>query len=468
MKRDALPFLLVIGLCVWIQHIFYSGYLIDDAYISLKYAKNIINGIGPVYQTGERVLGYTSPIWPFLVAAFSKALEISPLASIEILKKILYALLVICFFQLLKKIKDSPKAYIFAVIFALDAYILHYSSAGLETPLFLIFLAIFSYLYLFHKEKFIVTGAICGLLLLTRPEGVFPILLVLSDLLKERNIKGIVSTVLVTFLILMPWIAFSTYYYGSPIPVSVLSKMTFHTGWGGLIYAFYPVGMLFYKYSLALFLALISFKSEYLNDRLRKLVLVPLMMLFFFVLFRIPVYMWYYTPLVMFLLMYAYIGTFSRNFKNFSKVALVVLLLSQVSLTVRERYLLRGWPKVRDDFVEFSNCLNKYNYTVAIGDLLGVFGYNYTGKIVDYGGLVSRVYTYYPDKLFEMLQENEVDVFIYLASHLNPYINEILFTDAFNKTYLLLYNLHDHEIYVRRNPEIISNVLACLNQTSSR
>jgi arabinofuranosyltransferase len=41
--------------------------IVDDAYIFLRYAKNLSVGIGPVFNAGERVEGYTSPLWLVLV-----------------------------------------------------------------------------------------------------------------------------------------------------------------------------------------------------------------------------------------------------------------------------------------------------------------------------------------------------------------------------------------------------------------
>ncbi len=45
------------------------GYTVDDAYIVFRYARNLIEGHGPVYNVGERVEGYTSPLWLMLATA---------------------------------------------------------------------------------------------------------------------------------------------------------------------------------------------------------------------------------------------------------------------------------------------------------------------------------------------------------------------------------------------------------------
>jgi arabinofuranosyltransferase len=43
--------------------------LVDDAYIFLRYSRNLAAGRGAVFNTGERVEGYTSPLWMVSLAA---------------------------------------------------------------------------------------------------------------------------------------------------------------------------------------------------------------------------------------------------------------------------------------------------------------------------------------------------------------------------------------------------------------
>ena len=41
---------------------------IDDAYITFRYARNLAEGLGLVYNPGEWVLGTTTPLWAILLA----------------------------------------------------------------------------------------------------------------------------------------------------------------------------------------------------------------------------------------------------------------------------------------------------------------------------------------------------------------------------------------------------------------
>src|SRR6202022_2682648 len=40
---------------------------IDDAYITFRYARNLAEGLGLVYNPGEWVLGTTAPLWAILL-----------------------------------------------------------------------------------------------------------------------------------------------------------------------------------------------------------------------------------------------------------------------------------------------------------------------------------------------------------------------------------------------------------------
>jgi hypothetical protein len=44
------------------------GYVTDDTFIHLQYARHLAEGLGPVFNLGERVYGSTSPLWVALIA----------------------------------------------------------------------------------------------------------------------------------------------------------------------------------------------------------------------------------------------------------------------------------------------------------------------------------------------------------------------------------------------------------------
>lgn len=69
-----------VGFWLWRQH----RVAFDDAWISFRYADNLIRGRGLVYNPGERVEGYTNLLW-VLLTALGMALKLEPLLVARVL-----------------------------------------------------------------------------------------------------------------------------------------------------------------------------------------------------------------------------------------------------------------------------------------------------------------------------------------------------------------------------------------------
>lgn len=67
---------------VWMMSVTWD-FTIDDAYISFRYARNLVDGHGLVYNPGERVEGYTNLAWTLMIAAGMKlGIDPHPLTKI--------------------------------------------------------------------------------------------------------------------------------------------------------------------------------------------------------------------------------------------------------------------------------------------------------------------------------------------------------------------------------------------------
>ena len=62
----------------------FSNFLVDDSFILLRYADNLQRGRGLVFNLGERVEGFTSPLLVLLQAAFLRA-QVDPTRALGIL-----------------------------------------------------------------------------------------------------------------------------------------------------------------------------------------------------------------------------------------------------------------------------------------------------------------------------------------------------------------------------------------------
>ena len=59
--------LIVIG-GIFIRNMLAYDYLSDDAFITMRYARNFAQGLGLVFNPGERVEGFTSFLWTIILA----------------------------------------------------------------------------------------------------------------------------------------------------------------------------------------------------------------------------------------------------------------------------------------------------------------------------------------------------------------------------------------------------------------
>src|SRR5207302_4729112 len=55
----------IVALCA---RLLTGPHAIDDAYITFRYARNLAEGLGLVYNPGEWVLGTTAPLWAIVLA----------------------------------------------------------------------------------------------------------------------------------------------------------------------------------------------------------------------------------------------------------------------------------------------------------------------------------------------------------------------------------------------------------------
>src|SRR5262245_59619807 len=74
------PLLLIGGLAAAHAAVFY--WVCDDAFISFRYARQLLDGHGLVFNVGERVEGYTNLLWVLEMALFGAVGVPMPAASV--------------------------------------------------------------------------------------------------------------------------------------------------------------------------------------------------------------------------------------------------------------------------------------------------------------------------------------------------------------------------------------------------
>jgi len=193
--------------------------IFDDSFITFRYAANLASGLGFVYNSGQKVLGTTTPLWTFILAG-TQILGLDIIFAAQILS--IFFDICICFllYKLLS-IHNSSFGKWAALIWMIYPPAVYASTGGMETSLF-VFLNILSF-YLISKKiynPFLRLAA--PLALLTRPEGVIIFLINSYDIYinDSKRIKSLLLNLTIPAL----WIIIATLYFGSPIPFSVMAK----------------------------------------------------------------------------------------------------------------------------------------------------------------------------------------------------------------------------------------------------
>ncbi len=212
---------------------------IDDAFITFRYARNLVHGLGFVYNAGERVLGTTTPLYTLLMAGFSllTGSEQYPVFAL-VVNSLADAASVSILYRLGRRLGNSPLVGLAAgLLWAISPVSVTFGIGGMETSVFVVLmLATFAAHLEGHPYR---AAVLSGLALLARPDAALIIVLVFGQLLVEsirsRVAQGtgtkfdmrksqFLGPALVLAAVVAPWFIFATFYFGSPLPHSVSAK----------------------------------------------------------------------------------------------------------------------------------------------------------------------------------------------------------------------------------------------------
>ncbi|MEW5923883.1 MAG: hypothetical protein AB1746_07845 [Candidatus Zixiibacteriota bacterium] len=265
----------ILILVILIFHISQYIFLTDDAFISFRYARNIADGLGPVFNAGERVEGYTNFLWVIILAMFS-LIGIAPETMAKILSLFLSGALfgLVYYFncRYFSRSKYDFFILIAPLLLALNRTYAVWSTGGLETRLFtlLTFLGMaFTVRAGDNKSgSFAPAALFFALAALTRPEGIllfasFFGYQILLRLIRKEYYGDIAKAALIFIIIVGAHFIFRLIYYGYPFPNTFYAKVTGAWIESGFLYIF----LFIHEYGLYLLLPLVLFLFSKVYDR---------------------------------------------------------------------------------------------------------------------------------------------------------------------------------------------------------
>jgi hypothetical protein len=208
------PFLipLIALLAARILYAYFIPVAAEDAYITFRYARNFATGHGLVFNPGERVMGFTSPLWTMWMA-LGLALHAPPVAWARGCAMLADAVTLVVIAGALRRTVSNSAAFCFAAFFAAWPYFPAIAASGMESSLVLALLALSaSWVARRHPAAIVALAALA----VSRPEGA-AVALLLALVAKRRDALlaiALAAALLAPFAI----------YYHTLIPQSLLAK----------------------------------------------------------------------------------------------------------------------------------------------------------------------------------------------------------------------------------------------------
>lgn len=220
---------------VWIQSVRYR-FVLDDAFISLRYARNLVAGDGLVFNPGlPPVEGYTNFLWVLVEAAH---VHLTPWPEHALLVyNIVFGILVVVTVwreMSLRGSQASAWAWLAVSLTAAHETLHAWMGGGLETTFFMFLVAAGVGMFLrewFHGASGVWSALPLGLAALTRPEaylvlGVCALVGVVPRLRDEGRRRGAILWLLGVSAACVPHLIFRRVYYGEWVPNTFFVKVS--------------------------------------------------------------------------------------------------------------------------------------------------------------------------------------------------------------------------------------------------
>jgi hypothetical protein len=202
----------------------------EDAFITYRYALNLADGHGAVFNIGERVEGYSDFLWMVTLAATHAltGLEIETIArGLGLLATL--GTVYLTYRLALALTADTGLSLLAALLLSCSGPFAAYALSGLETPLFALLLV--AVVYCLVQSRFIAGGVLLALAIMTRPDACALVPAILGWLIFAQSTTGasrrarLARFTVPLLAIVVPWTAWRVGYYGYAIPNALAAKL---------------------------------------------------------------------------------------------------------------------------------------------------------------------------------------------------------------------------------------------------
>lgn len=205
---------------IWAAALSWIG---DDAFISFRYARNLAEGHGLVFNLGEKVEGYTNFLWTVLFAPLIK-LGLDPAQTSIVMSIACYLGVIALTWRFLSpRARPADTIPLAPIVLAASYVFASYATSGLETMFgALLVVAAFSAA---RAERPLLAGALGIAATMAHPDhAIFYAGLGLTLMIHRRRIAPLVLYALPFALVFVPYYAWRTHYYGDFFPNTYYAK----------------------------------------------------------------------------------------------------------------------------------------------------------------------------------------------------------------------------------------------------
>ena len=200
----------------------------DDAQITFRQIWNFINGEGITFNFEQRVQSFTHPLWFFTlsyISIFTRELfQTTLIFSIFITMAAILLLFKIEFSSSKRQLAVASPIFTLVLSWAFCDY----ATSGLENPLsyFLVGLLLYIFSLQNWSNHLMKIYLVLALLVLNRYDYALlflPFAVMIAT--QTKDVKGFLRAVWPGALLILMWVLFATFYFGSPLPNSFFAKL---------------------------------------------------------------------------------------------------------------------------------------------------------------------------------------------------------------------------------------------------
>lgn len=218
-----------------------TSHVWEDYWITYRSSKNLATGHGLVFNPGERLHTFTSPLGVLLPAMASlltgNSSDTAAIWIFRVWSAAAFAGSAVLLLAVARRYNYSALAAAMLALFVmLDGKSIDFSINGMETGLLLLFIAYTLWaMFAAQQRRWVHLGLAWGALMWTRPDSFLYIALLAAGVFffndKERTgltrgqwVKVFLQAGALCAVVYLPWFVWAWSYYGSPVPHTILAK----------------------------------------------------------------------------------------------------------------------------------------------------------------------------------------------------------------------------------------------------